>query len=288
MTDDVRISVSLRRHRKTKRLKKLLGADGCWALVCLFLWAGEERWTGDLAGLTDDDIETEADWDGEPGAFVAALTEVGFLVGQARARSIHDWLEHNPYASTKGQRIEKGKRAANARWSKDATSMPDACHEHARAKPEQCPPAPAPAPTPTSPEQKQDQKRGAGAPTPAELFPDVDPGHLRDWVAARKAKRLPLTETAAKGFRRAAEKAGMSAAEAVMFCAEKGWAGLHADTPHPGSPRAGPQQPQPVGKQMQGLMALEAMKSGNRMAAGRGTERASEAVLLVAGSDARR
>lgn len=286
MTDDVRISVGLRRHRKTKRLKKLLGADGCWALVCLFLWAGEERWTGDLSGLTDDDIETEADWDGDPGAFVAALTEVGFLVGEARARSIHDWQEHNPYASTKGQRIEKGKRAANARWSKDAPSMPEACNEHAGTKPKQCPPAPAP--TPTGEDQKQDQKRAPAAPTPADLFPDVDPDHLRDWVAARKAKRLPLTETAAKGFRRAAAKAGMSAAEAVKFCAEKGWAGLYADTQQGGNARAGPMQAQPVGKQMQGLMALEAMKSGNRMAAGRGAQRAAEAVLLVAGSDARR
>ena len=290
MTDDVRISVGLRRHRKTKRLKKLLGADGCWALVCLFLWAGEERWTGDLSGLTDDDIETEADWDGDPGAFVAALTEVGFLVGEARARSIPAWQEHNPYASTKGQRIEKGKRAAAARWSKDAPSMPDACHEHAGTKPEQCPPAPAPAPTPTGEDQKQDQKRAPTAPSPAELFPDVDPGHLRDWVAARKAKRLPLTETAAKGFRREAAKAGMTVPDAVKFCAERGWAGLNSNGP-PGNARAGPPAPlgqQPVGKQMQGLMALEAMKSGNRMAAGRGTERAAEAVLLVAGSDARR
>ena len=136
-------------------------------------------------------------------------------------------------------------------------------------------------------DQKQDQKRAPAAPTPADLFPDVDPDHLRDWVAARKAKRLPLTETAAKGFRRAADKAGMTAAEAVKFCAEKGWAGLYADTQQGGNARAGPQQAQPVGKQMQGLMALEAMKSGNRMAAGRGTERVAEDVLLVAGPDAR-
>jgi hypothetical protein len=87
----------------------------------------------------------------------------------------------------------------------------------------------------TSVEQKK--KTGASAPTPADLFPDVDAGHLRDWIAARKAKRLPLTETAAKGFRHAAEKAGMTVAEAVQFCAERGWAGLHADF---AKPRAGP------------------------------------------------
>lgn len=238
MTDDVRISVGLRRHRKTKRLKKLLGADGCWALVCLFLWAGEDRWTGDLSGLTDDDIETEADWDGEPGAFVTALVDVGFLIGEAGSRAIKDWQEHNPYAATKGQRIEKGKRAAAARWSKDAPSMPGACPEHAGTKPKQCPPAPAP--TTQDQDQEQDQKRARNAPSPADLFPDVDPNHLRDWVAARKAKRLPLTETAAKGFRNAAARAGMTAAEAVKFCAEKGWAGLHADNGGGVNPRGSP------------------------------------------------
>lgn len=288
MTDDVRISVGLRRHRKTKRLKKLLGADGCWALVCLFLWAGEERWTGDLSGLTDDDIEMEADWDGEAGAFVAALIEVRFLVGEAGERSIHDWLEHNPYASTKGQRIEKGKRAANARWSKDAPSMPQACNEHAGTKPEQCPPAPAP--TPTTQKQKQDQKRGAAAPSPAELFPDVDPEHLRDWVIVRKAKSLPLTETAAKSFRRKAAQVGMTAAEAVKFCAEKGWAGLYADTQQTSNARAGPNGQQPVGKQMQGVMAMEERKRElqQRLAGNRNLDGPAEALLLVAGSDARR
>jgi len=50
--------------------------------------------------------------------------------------------------------------------------------------------------------------------------------------------------------------------------------------------RGSPSAP-PMGKQMQGLMALEAMKSGNRMAAGRGTERVAEDVLLVAGPDTR-
>jgi hypothetical protein len=52
-------------------------------------------------------------------------------------------------------------------------------------------------------------------------------------------------------------------------------------------PSAGPPNGAPVmGKQMQGLMALEAMKSGNRMVAGRDSERAAKTVLLIAGSDA--
>jgi hypothetical protein len=136
-------------------------------------------------------------------------------------------------------------------------------------------------------QKEQKQERARNAPTPAAMFPDVDPEHLRDWVAARKAKRLPLTETAAKGFRNAAAKAGMTAAEAVKFCAEKGWAGLHAD----GLPqsRAGPPAgAQPMGKQMQGLMALEDRKRElqQRLAGNRDSDGPAKTVLLVAGSNA--
>ena len=88
--------------------------------------------------------------------------------------------------------------------------------------------APSPSPSP-SPSPKERSKTGAVAPTPAELFPEANPEHLRDWLKARQAKRLPLTETAAKGFRREAAKAGLSAADAVRLCAEKGWAGLSAN-----------------------------------------------------------
>lgn len=167
MTDDVRLAVGLRHHRKTKRLRRALGAEGCWSLVCLFLWVGDERWTGDLSGLSDEDIEEEADWRGEPGMLVRELVSVGFLVGKANARKIHQWAEHNPYAAAKGERIEKGRVAAVARWEKerrgknqgagkashdatsDATSMPGACPEHATRSAEHCPPAPAPTPAPS-------------------------------------------------------------------------------------------------------------------------------------------
>lgn len=138
--------------------------------------------------------------------------------------------------------------------------------------------------------ESKNKTGAASAPTPAELFPDVDPGHLRDWLTARRAKRLPLTETAAKGFRNAAAKAGMTAAEAVKFCAEKGWAGLHADA-RPGPPaRGSPPVTSPMGKQMQGVMALEERKRElqQRMAGNRDSDGPAETLLLVAGSDAGR
>lgn len=191
MSDDVRIATALRNHRKTKRLRRLLGGDGCWALVCLFLFAGEQRWTGDLGGMTDEDIEDEAGWDGAPGALVSALLQVGFLVGEESARAIHDWQEHNPYAASKGVRIEKGKRAAAARWDKDkdAKSVPPAPYKDATGiendaqsiesvatgTAKQCPPAPAPAPAPTP------------SPSPSASEASALPPAVLAWKAIRDA-----------------------------------------------------------------------------------------------------
>ena len=47
-----------------------------------------------------------------------------------------------------------------------------------------------------------------------------------DYLAVRKAKRSPLTETAIAGITREAGKAGLSFADAVGVCAENGWVGF--------------------------------------------------------------
>jgi hypothetical protein len=61
--------------------------------------------------------------------------------------------------------------------------------------------------------------------------------HASDWLAARKAKRLPLTPTAWEMFYAAAAKQGLSPAAAVEHCAARGWAGFHADATQ-GAPAA--------------------------------------------------
>lgn len=49
-----------------------------------------------------------------------------------------------------------------------------------------------------------------------------------DYLAVRKAKRLPLTETAWKDFLDEVEKAGITVADAVHICCVKGWGGFKA------------------------------------------------------------
>lgn len=108
---DARLSTSFAAHPKTKKLMRRLSHAGPLACIYLFLWAAANRSNGNLSGMTDEDIELAVDWAGEPGAFVAAMTEVGFLDGVERTRVIHDWAEHNPWAS--GAEM----RSAKARWN---------------------------------------------------------------------------------------------------------------------------------------------------------------------------
>ncbi|MDP3164385.1 MAG: hypothetical protein Q8N06_02860 [Hydrogenophaga sp.] len=95
-----------------KKLIRRLGAEGGLALIYLFLWSAVHRSDGNLAGLSDEDIELSIDWTGGNGKFVAEAAAVGFLDGEEGSRSLHDWSEHNPWAAGAEQRSERSKYAA--------------------------------------------------------------------------------------------------------------------------------------------------------------------------------
>lgn len=50
-----------------------------------------------------------------------------------------------------------------------------------------------------------------------------------DFLTLRKAKKLPITQTALDGINREAEKAGLTIAQAITICCERGWGGFKAD-----------------------------------------------------------
>jgi len=133
VADDARISTALPLHPKTRKLYKRLGAQGCWSLICLFLWVANNRCDGDLRGLSDEDIELAADWPGDEAAFVQTLCEVSFLEGEKSSYRVHDWAAHNPYAASRGVRVDAAKQAAAARWQgqNNADGMRRACGEDA-------------------------------------------------------------------------------------------------------------------------------------------------------------
>lgn len=115
---DIRLSFSLPTHPKTKKLIRRLGAGAAWHLVCLFMWAGQNRSSGDLSGLDDLDIELAVDYAGEEGTFVAALLDVGFLKGAEKSRYINGWAEHNPWAANAEKRSKVAKENIAKRWEK--------------------------------------------------------------------------------------------------------------------------------------------------------------------------
>lgn len=109
---DARVNTSLPSHPKTKKLARRLGPSGPLGCIYLFLWAAANRSDGDLTGMTDEDIELAVDWQGEEGQFVGTMVDVGFIDGQEKARVIHDWAEHNPWAAGAEARSERSKWAA--------------------------------------------------------------------------------------------------------------------------------------------------------------------------------
>jgi len=76
--------------------------------------------------------------------------------------------------------------------------------------------------TNTSPKGDVARKRAPARPD------DVSESVWQDFQAVRKAKRAPLTDTALKGIRREAGKAGIPLADAIAYCVERNWVGFNA------------------------------------------------------------
>src|SRR4051812_39895287 len=80
-------------HYKTERLADALGVPKVYAvghLVSLWLFTLRSAWRdADLSKWGDAGIERAAGWYGEPGKFVHAVRECGFLDGGV----VHGWME---------------------------------------------------------------------------------------------------------------------------------------------------------------------------------------------------
>ena len=136
------------------------------------------------------------------------------------------------------EKQDKQRQRANARWDKhragrgNASAMPR--HEDLDAMASKndagaMPPTPTPTPTPKKEEkEKEPRKRGAtgaGAPSrPAEVPEQT----WADWLALRKAKRAPVTETVLRSAQSEAAKAKMPLAEFLRVWCARGSQGLQA------------------------------------------------------------
>lgn len=120
---------------------------------------------------------------------------------------------------------------------------------------------------------------------------DVNPQTWSDWLALRKAKKAPVTETVVKQARSESGKAGMTFdAFLAVWCA-RGSQGLQAEWLKPNE-RAGPALARanptssPPSKTLSAIQQLQGMKHGNQLDSRRNSGRPEPAALLESGSDA--
>jgi hypothetical protein len=119
MNRDIRLSVGFFDHPKIIKLKRQLGHEGILALMRLWLWAAQNRPSGLLSGMDDEDIAIAARWKGESTAFKDVITRLKLLDTVGDAYQIHDWQEHNAWQS------EAENRSNASRLSRMAKTHPE-------------------------------------------------------------------------------------------------------------------------------------------------------------------
>lgn len=124
---DVRIDTRFFSHPKTMKLISRMGADGVCSLLRLWLWAAENRPSGYLHGLSDEDIDliagggqTRPDQTSSSSSFAQLAMELGWIDTGENGLYLHEWAQYNPWVSDAPSRSDK------ARFSKLASVAPAA------------------------------------------------------------------------------------------------------------------------------------------------------------------
>lgn len=132
MNADIRVSISLPRHWKYRKLKRLIGCSPMEYLIVFWGTVAEQVPNGVLNGWSTDDVEDAAGWDGEPGVFCQGIIDSGFLDTIDGGYSPHDWAEHQPWAVGAKERSEAARiaglasaEARKSRSKKPAFNQPD-------------------------------------------------------------------------------------------------------------------------------------------------------------------
>jgi len=141
MNTDIRIETSFPNHPKTKKFIKTVGPLGGWMLLKLWVFTAVNKPDGLLTNMDSSSICDAMEFRGNPRMMIHALLDCtsgadsmkscpGCDVcekGKTRKRGgwlnktsdgiyeVHDWVEHNPYASKAPARIERAKKGAAAR-----------------------------------------------------------------------------------------------------------------------------------------------------------------------------
>lgn len=108
----VRLEVSFWTHRKTLRLRALLGESAFWIPPRLWSYAAQNQPDGDFSDYLPEEIGMLLGFSGDAKSMLEALQQAGFM----DSMKLHGWSERNSYHEVFA---ERAKKAAKARWSKE-------------------------------------------------------------------------------------------------------------------------------------------------------------------------
>lgn len=80
----------------------------------------------------------------------------------------------------------------------------------------------------TNNQEPRTKKKNTTSSDADDMFAGIEEQIVSDYKKLRKAKNMPATKTAMDGVKREAEKAGLSFADTIRLCCERGWAGFNA------------------------------------------------------------
>ncbi|MBS2028736.1 MAG: hypothetical protein JST54_12615 [Deltaproteobacteria bacterium] len=112
MIDWFALSNELPQHPKTRRLCLALGDKKAgWYIVALFAYCSKHCTKGVFSGRhAAGEIEAAAEWGGDPGVFVKAAVDAGFLDAKENGEiEIHDWWEWNGEVMTEAETKARAK-----------------------------------------------------------------------------------------------------------------------------------------------------------------------------------
>lgn len=108
----IRVMTGFYAHRKTAKLRALIGDDAFWVVPRLWAYAAENQPDGDMSGYSSDELSMLLACPKHAPSILEALKTSGYLDQDGK---IHDWQVHNGYHKSYS---ERAKKAAEARWSK--------------------------------------------------------------------------------------------------------------------------------------------------------------------------
>lgn len=108
----IRVFNSFWNHRKTARLRALLGNDALWIVPRLWAYAAENQPDGDFSKYDPASLAVLLGCNERSESLISALIDAGFMT---QDMTLKDWDQHNGYHA---KFADRAKNAAEARWSK--------------------------------------------------------------------------------------------------------------------------------------------------------------------------